>query len=394
MLLKDLNPGCRMVKFEDIAESVAVRVSPSKTDSDVYVGLEHLDPKTIHLRTWGHPSDVEGDKLKFKKGDVIFGRRRAYQRKLAVAEFDGICSAHAMVVRAKPKMILPEFLPFFLLSDMFMERAIEISVGSLSPTINWKTLKEQEFLLPPVEKQKRLAEILWAADDSAEKCLSTYHCLTKFAHAFAVHNFLLHEARKKHPDIPAGWSIGTLDKLAIVDPKMPKGIEDDLEVSFIPMESVQESGEIAGTDIRKYKEVKKGYTYFAEKDILFAKITPCMENNKGAIANGLKNNIGMGSTEFFVFRTKKEEDRNFIYYLTMSKTYRKAAERWMQGSAGQRRVPRDFFTKRPIVIPSEAARKHIGETLSAIDQRIQETEKHYRTLNLMKMQLLNSIFSQ
>ena len=73
-----------------------------------------------------------------------------------------------MVVRSKPKMILPEFLPFFLQSDMFMERAIEISVGSLSPTINWKTLKVQEFPLPPLDEQKRIAEILWAADDAEE----------------------------------------------------------------------------------------------------------------------------------------------------------------------------------------------------------------------------------
>ena len=163
---QSLKPGWKMVKFGDIAQNVAVRVDPADAKTDVYVGLEHLDPSTIHLRQWGHPTDVTGQKLAFKKGDVIFGRRRAYQRKLAVAEFDGICSAHAMVVRAKPKMILPEFLPFFLQSDMFMERAIEISVGSLSPTINWKTLKVQEFPLPPIDEQKRIAEILWAADEA------------------------------------------------------------------------------------------------------------------------------------------------------------------------------------------------------------------------------------
>lgn len=165
---QSLKPGWKMVKFGDIAQNVAVRVDPADAKTDVYVGLEHLDPSTIHLRQWGHPSDVTGQKLAFKKGDVIFGRRRAYQRKLAVAEFDGICSAHAMVVRAKPKMILPEFLPFFLQSDMFMERAIEISVGSLSPTINWKALKVQGFPLPPIDEQKRIAEILWAADEAVE----------------------------------------------------------------------------------------------------------------------------------------------------------------------------------------------------------------------------------
>ena len=158
-----------IVKFGDVVENIADRIDPANAETDIYVGLEHLEPESLHLKRWGHPSDVTGQKLVFKKGDVIFGRRRAYQRKLAVAEFDGICSAHAMVVRANPEKILPEFLPFFLQSDMFMERAIEISVGSLSPTINWKTLRVQEFPLPPIVEQKRIAEILWGVDEVVEK---------------------------------------------------------------------------------------------------------------------------------------------------------------------------------------------------------------------------------
>ena len=106
---------------------------------------------------------------RFRKGDIIFGRRRAYQRKLAVAELDGICSAHAMVVRAKPDVVLPEFLPFLMMSDRFMNRAVEISVGSLSPTINWTTLKLEEFDLPPLDQQRRIAEILWAVDEALEQ---------------------------------------------------------------------------------------------------------------------------------------------------------------------------------------------------------------------------------
>jgi type I restriction enzyme, S subunit len=168
MTAQTLKPGWPMVKFGDFVENIAVRIDPADAETDIYVGLEHLDPGTLHLREWGHPTDVKGQKLAFKKGDVIFGRRRAYQRKLAVAEFDGICSAHAMVIRAKPKMVLPEFLPFFLQSDMFMERAIEISVGSLSPTINWSAIKDQKFPLPPIDEQKRMAEILWAADEAVK----------------------------------------------------------------------------------------------------------------------------------------------------------------------------------------------------------------------------------
>ena len=135
---------------------------PAEADVEYYVGLEHLDSESLTIRRWGAPSDVDATKLRFRAGDIIFGRRRVYQRKLAVADFDGICSAHAMVLRAKPAVALPEFLPFFMQSDLFMERAKEISVGSLSPTINWKTLAREEFALPPLDEQRRIAEVLTA----------------------------------------------------------------------------------------------------------------------------------------------------------------------------------------------------------------------------------------
>lgn len=157
--------GWKRLPFGAFADSVNERVEPADAAEEIYVGLDDLDPGNLHIRRWGKGSDVIGTKLRFRKGDLIFGRRRAYQRKLAVAEMDGICSAHAMVVRAKPDVVLPEFLPFLMMSDRFMNRAVEISVGSLSPTINWKTLKLEEFDLPPLDQQRREVEFLWAVDE-------------------------------------------------------------------------------------------------------------------------------------------------------------------------------------------------------------------------------------
>jgi type I restriction enzyme S subunit len=158
----------RTLRFDQMATNVTDRVdNPAEAVVERYVGLEHLDTDSLTIRRWGVPTDVEATKLLFRAGDIIFGRRLAYQRKLAVADFDGICSAHAMVLRAKREVVLPEFLPFFMQSDLFMNRALDISVGSLSlsPTINWKTLAMQEFALPPLEEQRRIAELLWALED-------------------------------------------------------------------------------------------------------------------------------------------------------------------------------------------------------------------------------------
>lgn len=156
-----LKPGWRKWRFDQIATNVNERIdNPSESDFEYYVGLEHIDPNSLKLRRWGSPSDVEATKLIFRKGDIIFGRRRVYQRKVAVAEFDGICSAHALVLRAKPEIVLPEFLPFFMQSDQFMERAKTISVGSLSPTINWKTLAGEKFEMPSLVEQERICKRL------------------------------------------------------------------------------------------------------------------------------------------------------------------------------------------------------------------------------------------
>jgi type I restriction enzyme M protein len=154
--------------FGAIADSINERVEPADAADEIYVGLDDLDPGSLHIRRWGKGSDVIGTKLRFRKGDIIFGRRRAYQRKLAVAAFDGICSAHAMVVRAKTGDILPEFLPMLMISDCFMNRAVEISVGSLSPTINWTTLKDEVFRVPSLDQQKKIAAVLWAIDQALQ----------------------------------------------------------------------------------------------------------------------------------------------------------------------------------------------------------------------------------
>ena len=169
----DVNMEYQEVKFGEIAKHISKRVEPSETTLEVYVGLEHLDPDSLKITRHGVPSDVAGQKLLVKKGQIIFGKRRAYQRKVAVADWDCICSAHAMVLEAIPGKILPELLPFFMQSNCFMERAISISEGSLSPTIKWKTLENQKFKIPTIEHQSQLLNIL----NKIEECLHKTHLL-------------------------------------------------------------------------------------------------------------------------------------------------------------------------------------------------------------------------
>ena len=162
----------QLFRFDQMAVQVKDKIdNPAEADVDRYVGLEHIDPESLKIRRWGETTDVESSKIIFKSGDIIFGKRRAYQRKLAVADFDGICSAHAMVLRPKTHVVLEEFLPFFMQSDIFMDRAVKISVGGLSPTINWSDIAKEEFALPPLEEQRRIAEVLLSIEATNTKFL-------------------------------------------------------------------------------------------------------------------------------------------------------------------------------------------------------------------------------
>ncbi|MCR4718781.1 MAG: restriction endonuclease subunit S [Firmicutes bacterium] len=150
-------------KFTEIAINSTEKKKPTETDKDTYIGLEHLDSGTLTVSRWGSDVAPIGEKLIMKKGDVLFGKRRAYQKKVGIAPFDGIFSAHGMVLRPREEVITKEYFPLFISSDYFLDEAIRISVGSLSPTVNWKDLKELEFNIPTIEEQKRITPLVWAA---------------------------------------------------------------------------------------------------------------------------------------------------------------------------------------------------------------------------------------
>ena len=154
-------------------------------------------------------SDVApiGEKLVIRKGDVLFGKRRAYQKKVVIAPFDGIFSAHGMVLRPNVEVIDPDFFPLFISSDYFLDAAIKISVGSLSPTINWRDLKILEFDLPDLETQRKLAVVLWSINDTMEsykKLISTTDELVK---SQFMEQFSLPTAEAN------GWSVSPVSKV-------------------------------------------------------------------------------------------------------------------------------------------------------------------------------------
>lgn len=215
-------------KFDEIVINSTEKKKPVEEDKYTYLGLEHLDSGTLRVSRFGADVAPIGEKLIMRKGDVLFGKRRAYQKKVAIAPFDGIFSAHGMVLRPRTNVISPKLFPFFVSSNHFLDEAIKISVGSLSPTINWRDLKDLEFNIPPIEKQDVLADQLWAMEEMKE----AYNQLLIATDALVKSQFI--EMFGDPKTNPEGWEIKKLGEFC----KIRSG-------TSIPIEIENEGGPIA-----------------------------------------------------------------------------------------------------------------------------------------------------
>lgn len=167
---KTLNPGWRWVKFGDVVRLSKARSQDPLADRiERYVGLEHLEPGDLHIRSWGNVADGVTFTSVFQPGQVLFGKRRAYQRKVAVADFSGVCSGDIYVLEPKDsKVLLPNLLPFICQTDAFFDHAVGTSAGSLSPRTNWTSLADFEFPLAPLDVQTRLVDAFQALERTSE----------------------------------------------------------------------------------------------------------------------------------------------------------------------------------------------------------------------------------
>ena len=330
-----------------------------------------------------------------KKGDILVAMSGATTGKMArVKKEDLPALLNQRVGRfvIKNNEIDQEYLYLFL--KTLQEKILTDAYGGAQPNISPKDIENIPIPLPPVEIQKKIVERiekLMAKIDTAKK-------LRKEATADAsalipsALNKIFEEGKKK------GWEEKAIGELCIINPRADiKNLKNDTGVSFIPMKAVDEKdGIITAYDTRKLSEVRKGYTYFANNDVLFAKITPCMENGKSAIAKNLKNGIGFGSTEFHVLRTKGGIMSELIHYHLRQKSFRNEAKNKMTGSAGQKRVPKDFLEKAKIIVPPLPEQKKIVKYLDSLSEKVRKIQSlqsaSEKELKLLEKGILREAF--
>lgn len=298
-------------RFTEIAINSTEKKKPVEEDKFTYIGLEHLDSGTLTVSRWGSDIAPIGEKLVMKKGDVLFGKRRAYQKKVGIAPFDGIFSAHGMVLRPREEVITKEYFPLFISSDYFLNEAIRISVGSLSPTVNWKDLKDLEFTIPSIEEQKRITPLIWAAIEAKNAYKEQIKCTDDLVKSQFIEMFY-------GKDYPIR-SIGQVIDKGIT--RVGKKFSKDDVIEYLDISSIDnESKVVTGTTSYVLSAAPSRAQYVLKKDdILYSTVRPNLQNI--AINPYSADNI-IGSTGFCVLRCK-EVRTGFMWGLITSDAFTK-----------------------------------------------------------------------
>lgn len=282
----------------------------------------------------------------------------------------------------------------------------ELTNATTVPALRKTDLENIPIPLPPLNEQQRIVnriESLFAKLDRAKELIE--NTLAQFEQNKMA---ILHKAftgeltakwRKENNIDLSSWENGILMDFCKINPKKinTKEFDDDMIVSFIPMPCVSDIwGKIVKKELRKLGEVKKGYTNFCEGDVLFAKITPCMENGKSAIVDKLENDIGFGSTEFYVLRCDENKLNNkYLHYFVRQKTFRDEAKGEMTGAVGQQRVPKTFLENYKMKVPTiEEQQKivNILDRLLAKYNKIKNLEQQLEKIELLKKAILAKAF--
>lgn len=242
------------VRFGDVVRNANGKVKDPETEGvDRIIAMEHLDPGEITVQRWGSLGDGTTFTRHVKPGQTLFGKRRAYQRKAAFAEFEAVCSGDILTFEAVEGRMLPEFLPFLVQSNGFYDHALGTSAGSLSPRTNWRDLKDYEFSLPPLDEQKRLADLLWSLErhrqslgtteealDGALNCLRHRAFTNDRATVPASEAFEIVMGRQRSPKFAVGSHLVPYLRSANVT-KHGINIDDVKQMNFTPEEQCKYS---------------------------------------------------------------------------------------------------------------------------------------------------------
>ena len=393
---QEIPDGWNKVKFKELAKQKSVRIdNPGESGFEKYVGLEHLDSGELVVKRYGSTSDVTSTMKLFNKGDILFARRNTYLKRVSVAPFDGVCSGDIIVLEPILEHIIEGFLPIFMQFEPFENRIVALSAGAFSKRIKWKQLAEEEIVIPSIEEQKKISEIIWSIDENAKKnegLMSTTEVLNK-----GLLNKLLTKGigHKKLKDgeseiNPNGWKSFKLSQtINIIGGGTPKTTKSSYWNGNIPWISVEDFD----SDIRYLECTKKTIT----QEGLENSSTRMLPKDSIVIsARGTVGLVGQLARPMAFNQScygligKENISNDFLYYLLLFKL-----DDLKHKSYGStfKSITRKDFNLICVDLPNLAEQKQIVKVLDEFMVLISNYRNHIQKLINLKKKLTNDYLS-
>lgn len=358
----------------------------------------------------GSATETEIERFRLKRGQVIItkdseGWEDIGISALVTADMPGVLCGYHLSVFEPGTELDGGFLAWLCRSEPLNDQFKLAANGVTRFGLCQYPMKNAFIALPPLETQRRIARFLDEKTARIDALIAKKRALldrlaekrqalitravtkglnpTSDSHTDAQGvggmTTVAEKARAAYGDLPEGWTRRRLRFDARLNPKKSTlKMEPDELVSFVPMEAVGEYGGLKLEDVRELADVYEGYTYFAEGDLCIAKITPCFENGKGALAEGLNNGVGFGTTELHVVRPGQQIDRRFLFYVSVADDFRKLGASEMYGAGGQKRVDESFIKDWMPPLPPIEVQRQIAQIL---DNKTAQVEKEEAQIN-------------
>jgi type I restriction enzyme S subunit len=398
-VIKKIHSTPEFCKLKDVVCNVK-HITTELSTTDVYIGLENIESNTGDYIVTKEKETISSAGV-FKNGDILFPKLRPYLNKVYLAEFDGKCSTEFHVFQARN--INPEYLVIILRSNLILNQTKYLMTGNTLPRLQTSDIENLFIPFPSKKIQQQIVDLYNCALE--EKNTKKQKATALLAD---IDNYLLKElgielpenaGNERYFEVNIEDLIGgrldvssyrsrfdftsnifpsfCLSELLLINPSVKyEKLSGDEIISFVPMEVVDEHNGIIAEQRTTTVSKTKGFTKFKENDLIWAKITPCMQNGKSALARNLVNGYGCGSTEFYVLRPKTENILiEYVYFIMRDKRLLESAKNSFGGSAGQQRVSSTYLKSIKIPLPPKDIQQNIVEHIQSIRAKAKKLQE-------------------
>lgn len=373
-----------LTKFGDVAIQQKQKVDRENTELTRYVKGEHMGSEDLHLRAWGELKDEYlGPAFirRFDEGDILYGSRRTYLRKVVIAPFSGITSNTTFVIKANEDNIDKRLLPFIMMSEGFTENSIRNSKGSVNPYINWKDIAKYEFLLPPKDQQAQLAKLLWAMDDVIEREIQLLQELDN-----TYYNLVDNLFSKKNEE----WIFVRLGKISSINSdSLNSKTDPNYEFEYLDLASIVEPKVIGELKRMKYCEApSRAKRIVADNSIVLAMVRP-YQRAFAFVKNG--NDI-IASTGTAVINMNDSNLNRLVFHQFFSKRFTRYCEDRMTGTSYPAITPKDVDEYK-VSIPKDISLVAIeSKKLDQLEKSSKSVRSKVESSKALQKSLINQVF--